>query len=77
MRLEASALGSHPLVDLCLQATEQLVDLRLQATEQLQQLQTPQEDWWLGTSQLTPGLFGDRDNTSVVNRQLYYNGSGI
>ena len=37
---------------------------RLQATEQLQ---TPQEDWWLGTSQLTPGLFGDRDNTSVVN----------
>ena len=40
-----------------------LVDLRLQATEQLQ---TPREDcrWW-GTSQLTPGLFGDRDNTSV------------
>ena len=44
-----------------------LVDLRLQATEQLQQLQTPREDWWWGTSQLTPGLLGDRDNTSVVN----------
>ena len=64
MRLEESALGSHPLVDLRLQATEQLVDLRLQATEQLQ---TPQEDWWLGTSLLTPGLFGDQDNTSVDN----------
>ena len=59
--------GLPSLVDIRLQATEQLVDLRLQATEQLQQLQTPQEDWWLGTSQLTPGLFGDRDNTSVVN----------
>ena len=44
-----------------------LVDLRLQATEQLQQLQTPREDCIWGTSQLTPGLFGDRDNTSVVN----------
>ena len=32
-----------------------------------EQLQTPREDWWWGTSQLTPGLFGDRDNTSVVN----------
>ena len=79
VRLEASALGSLPLVDLRLQATEQLVDLRLQATEQLvdlrlqateqlQQLQTPQEDWWLGTSQLTPGLFGDRDNTSALGQ---------
>ena len=51
-----------------------LVDLRLQATEQLQQLQTPREDCLLpnrwGTSQLTPGLFSDRDNTSVVNAIL-------
>ena len=49
-----------------------LVDLRLQATEQLQQLQTPREDCRWGTSQLTPGLFGDR----IIPRWLIMPSSG-